>query len=420
MEKIKVMTIGDMPLSPSGVGTQSKIIIEALLQSGKFTAFSLGGAIKHQKYQPIRTEEYGDDWTLLPVDHFGNPDIIRTVIRNERPDILWFMTDPRFYEWLWAMEDEIRPLIPMVYYHVWDNYPYPKYNSIFYDSTDEIVTISKVTDDIVKNVSPNVGREYLPHAINPDIFKPFSENEILDLRKKNFPQWDGEEKFLLFWNNRNARRKQSGTLIWWYKEFLDIVGHDKCCLLMHTDPNDVNGPDLQAIISELGLVNGEVLFSKDKIHPEGLAQMYNTADVTVNISDAEGFGLSTLESLNCGTPIVVCMTGGLKEQVTDGENWFGVGIEPASQVIVGSQQVPFIYEDRLNKQDFIDALLKMYNMSREERRKVGLAGQAHAHKNYNYEEFKNKWVELMLKIYEKHGSWRERKNHKAWEFKEVA
>ena len=82
------------------------------------------------------------------------------------------------------------------------------------------------------------------------------------------------------------------------------------------------------------------------------------------------------------------MTGGLKEQVTDGENWFGVGIEPASQVIVGSQQVPFIYEDRLNKQDFIDALLKMYNMSREERRKVGLAGQAHAHKNYNYEEFK--------------------------------
>ena len=37
---------------------------------------------------------------------------------------------------------------------------------------------------------------------------------------------------------------------------------------------------------------------------------------TVGISDAEGFGLSTFESLACETPIVVTMTGGLQEQVT--------------------------------------------------------------------------------------------------------
>jgi glycosyltransferase involved in cell wall biosynthesis len=330
------------------------------------------------------------------------------------------MTDPRFFEWLWAMEDEIRPLMPMVYYHVWDNYPYPKYNDVFYNSTDEIVAISKVTEDIVKNVSPEVGREYLPHAVDPNIFKPFSEDEVLKLRKNNFPQWDDEDKFLIFWNNRNARRKQSGTLVWWFKEFLDIVGHDKACLLMHTDPRDINGPNLQAIIEELGLTNGEVLFSKDKILPEGLAQMYNAADCVVNLSDAEGFGLSTLESLNCGVPIVVCMTGGLQEQVTDGKNWFGVGIEPASKALVGSQQVPFIFEDRLNKQDFIDAILKMYNMTRKERRELGQAGHGHVHKNYNFENFKKRWVEIMLRVYEKHGSWNDRKNHKAWEFKEVA
>ena len=37
------------------------------------------------------------------------------------------------------------------------------------------------------------------------------------------------------------------------------------------------------------------------------------SDVTVNISDAEGFGLATLESLSCATPIIVNMTGGLQE-----------------------------------------------------------------------------------------------------------
>lgn len=36
--------------------------------------------------------------------------------------------------------------------------------------------------------------------------------------------------------------------------------------------------------------------------------MYNMSDVTVNISDAEGFGLSCLESLACEVPVIVNMT----------------------------------------------------------------------------------------------------------------
>ena len=32
-----------------------------------------------------------------------------------------------------------------------------------------------------------------------------------------------KDRFIAFWNNRNARRKQSGTLIWWWKEWLDKI-----------------------------------------------------------------------------------------------------------------------------------------------------------------------------------------------------
>ena len=63
--KIKVLTISDHPLSPSGVGTQTKYIIEALLKTGKFEVVSLGGAIKHPSYQPRKTEQYGDDWETI-------------------------------------------------------------------------------------------------------------------------------------------------------------------------------------------------------------------------------------------------------------------------------------------------------------------------------------------------------------------
>ena len=41
-KKIKVLTLGDMPLSPSGVGTQTKYMCEALLKTGKFKIISFG------------------------------------------------------------------------------------------------------------------------------------------------------------------------------------------------------------------------------------------------------------------------------------------------------------------------------------------------------------------------------------------
>jgi len=417
-EKIKIFTISDMPLSPSGVGTQTRYVIEGLLRTGKYQFVSLGGAIKHQQYQPIKTEEWGDDWVIYPVDGFGSPDVIRSIIRNEKPALLWFMTDPRFYEWLWKIEDEIRPLMPMVYYHVWDNYPYPVFNRKFYLSNDFIATISKVTDDFVKTVAPEVEREYVPHAVDSEVFKRITDEEMSHYKKKHFG--DDKDKVTFFWNNRNARRKMSGSLVWWFKEFLDQVGHDKARLIMHTDPKDPNGPDLEAYVHELGLLKGEIMFSKAKVQPQDLAVMYNIADCVINISDAEGFGLATLEALSCETPIIVSMTGGLQEQVTDGKDWFGVGIEPSSKAVIGSQQVPFIYEDRISKEDFLAAMLKIYNMTDKQRHKLGKKGRAYVEKNYNFENFHKSWERIIADVIEKHGSWNTRKGHKAWTLKEAA
>ena len=114
-KKIKILTVSDHPLSPSGVGTQTKYFITELLKTGKYQFISLGGAIKHEQYRPVKTEDWGDDWIIYPIDGYGNPDIIRSMLRTQKPDILWFMTDPRFYPWLWEIENEIRALVPTVY-----------------------------------------------------------------------------------------------------------------------------------------------------------------------------------------------------------------------------------------------------------------------------------------------------------------
>jgi glycosyltransferase involved in cell wall biosynthesis len=417
-KKIKVLMISDHPMAPSGVGGQTKYIITALLDSGKFKVSCLGGAVKHDNYEPQKTHDYGEDFIIYPIDGYGNAESIRSILWAEKPDILWFMTDPRFYGWLWEIENEVRDIVPMVYYHVWDNYPYPDFNKDFYNSTDVIASISKVTHDIVNNVAPDVENHYVPHAVMPDIFKKLPDEDIENFKAGNF----GEEKdrFTFFWNNRNARRKQSGSLIYWFNEFANKVGPDKVRLIMHTDPHDPNGPDLYYLLKALKVDPDTITISHQKVEPAALAVLYNAADCTINISDAEGFGLATLESLSCGTPIIVNMTGGLQEQVTDGEEWFGIGIEPNSKSVIGSQQVPFIYEDRIGKEDFIAALEKMYYMSEEERALLGAKGMEHVQKNYNFEKFQERWIELMENVYKKHGSWSERKGYKSWTLKEVA
>ena len=418
MKKIKILSISDHPLSPSGVGTQTRYVLEAALRTGLFQVISLGGAIKHNDYTPTRVEEFGDDWVIVPVDGYGDKDTVRAMIASHKPDMLWFMTDPRFWAWLWDIDNEIRKNVPLIYYHVWDNLPYPTFNKRYYDSNDKIVTISKVTNDIVKNVAPDVDLSHIPHSVDTDVFKRYSDQDVLSFKKNSVKPRD-MDKFVFFWNNRNARRKQSGSLIYWFKDFLDIVGHDKAMLIMHTDAKDPNGQDLFAIMSELGINDGQLLLSENKYPPEVLAMMYNMADCTINISDAEGFGLATLESLSCETPIIVNMTGGLQEQVTDGEEWFGIGLEPTSKAIIGSQDVPFIYEDRLSKEVVVDALLKMYNMSQEERTALGKAGRGHVMKNYNFEDFKKKWIDELILLHEKQGSWENRKSYKPWSIQEV-
>jgi glycosyltransferase involved in cell wall biosynthesis len=414
-KKIKILTLSDHPFSPSGVAHMSKNIIEGMLATGKYKFLSLGGAIKHPDYRPQKTEQWGEDWIIAPVDGYGNQDMIRSILRTEKPDIIWFMTDPRFWGWLWQMENEIRPNVPMVYYHVWDNYPYPTFNRKFYLSNDFIATISKVSDDIVRNVTPEVQTQYVPHAVDTNIFNKVPSDVVAKFKKENLKIDD--ERFIFFWNNRNARRKQSGSVIWWFAEFLKETGR-KATLVMHTEPKDPNGQDLHAILRELGLTNREVLISEQKVPPQNLALFYNAADATINISDAEGFGLATLESLACETPIIVNKTGGLQEQVRGKNGIYGIEIEPTSRAVIGSQDVPFIYEDRISNTQFVQALKTFTDIPKETRNMIGQAGRQHVIENYNFSDFISRWDNIFTEVHNTRGSW-PNKMYKGWELKEV-
>jgi len=391
-KKIKIVTIGDHPLTPSGVGLQSRYIIEGLLKTGDYTVRSLGGALKHQDYRIQRIQEYGEDWYIYPIEGYGNPQILREIMDTEKPDAFWVMTDPRFYIWLFEMSDELRDRdIPLLYYHVWDEAPSPKFNKPYYDSCDFVGCISELTYNILKDLG-HKNFKYIPHAIDENVFKPLSEEERQKAREETFK--DGrKDKFVMYYCSRNARRKMTSDTIRFFKMMIDKIGKDKAFLLMKCNPGDAEGSNLYEVCNVFGLGPKQIAFTDEKVPPQQMAIFYNIADVTVCISNAEGFGLSSLESLMCGTPVISTRTGGLQDQNynKETEEEYGVSIYPKTKSLTGSQQIPYIFECRCTDEDILQAYLKMYNMSNEERRKLGLRGYEYVKSKFKLENMINDW-----------------------------
>jgi len=113
------------------------------------------------------------------------------------------------------------------------------------------------------------------------------------------------------------------------------------------------------------------------------------------------------------------MTGGLQEQVTDGEQFFGYGIEPASKAVIGSQTVPYIYEDRISKEDFLDVMIKFTNLTDDERAALGTSGRNHVLKNYSMSGYVNMWNALFNEITSSCGSWDTRVGYKPWSLEKL-
>ncbi len=368
-KKHKILFLSDHQVSTSGVGVQARFLIEGLIKTGKYTFRCLGGAIKHADYRPIKVN---DDFIIIPVDGFGTKDMIRNFLITEKPDAIFIFTDPRQFVWLWEMEDEVRSVCPIVYWHVWDNDPYPAFNKTWYDATDMINCLSWKTYEMVKPNYPDK-TNYIPHAFPKEIYYPIEESKRKQLSLQQFG--DKADWFKILWVNRNAHRKVPNDVLESWKMFLDQLeqkhGHRKAVLIMHTDPKDIEGPDIITTSQILGISNN-VWFSVEKIHFEQINILHNLVDGVVNISKNEGFGLSTLISLQVGKPIIALKTGGETRQVVDWrdntEN--GVALEPVKRLLVGSQQCPYIYEDYASTQETANAYMKLFEMSEEDKKSM--------------------------------------------------
>tara|TARA_Y100000592_G_scaffold12078_1_gene16964 strand:- start:518 stop:1231 length:714 start_codon:yes stop_codon:yes gene_type:complete len=195
-----------------------------------------------------------------------------------------------------------------------------------------------------------------------------------------------------------------GDVLLAYKYFMDGLTpeqREKCVLIFHCSPIDENGTDLPRVHKHL-CPDYDICFTYNidnrPFNDDEMNLLFNSSDVYINLASNEGFGLGSCEALTVGTPIIVNVTGGLQDQCgfrKDGElltpdDYIELGsnhegtytehgewvfpVYPTNRSLQGSPMTPYIWDDRCQPEDAAVQLRKLYDLGREERKRLGSLG----------------------------------------------
>ena len=412
----KILLICDDIRVHSGIATVGKEIVVHTAQH--FNWAQIAGAIEHPDQGKLidlsdsinKDVGLNDSYCkLYPTNGYGNIELVRHIIKIENPDALMIITDPRYFDWLFRAEAEIRKSMPIIYLNIWDDYPAPLYNKAFYESCDLLMGISKQTVNINKIVLGDKAKDkiirYLPHGLNHKVYRPLETTEELDEIEKIKLELFGRDEvdFILFFNSRNIRRKQIPDAMWAFKMFLDSLPKekaDKCRFLIKSEISHEAGTDLEAVrelLFEKTYPNA-IRFLQHKFSTKDLNILYNISDCQILLTSNEGWGLTLTEAMLAGNPIIANVTGGMQDQMRfkdENGKWFTPSPEvpsnntgkykkhgewafpvyPTNRSLQGSPKTPYIWDDRCNPEDAATQIKKLYDMGREKRKQLGLKGR---------------------------------------------
>ena len=385
---------------PSGIGTMTRELILGSIH--KYNYIHIAGGVEHPEAGKVidLSSEVAKETGVLdaslicyPYSGYGDADLVRYIIEQHKVDAIVHFTDPRYWIWFYQISAEIRQKVPVFYYHIWDDLPAPHYNKPYYESCDLLMGISKQSVNIshlvlgqdkyielsdetaAEEIASSLPKTcYVPHGINNKVFKKLEDSPELSLFRSRL--FRGQEvEFALLYNNRNIRRKMTSDIVLAYKLFTSQLTPEqvnKTRLVLHTQPVDENGTNLYAVIETLcPELIGNIIFTDARYTPDDMCKLYNCCDVTINIGSNEGWGLSSTESMMCGTPIINNVTGELQDQcrfVDENSEWISFDedfatnhtgtykqhgkwvkpVYPAAINLQGSIPTPYIFDDRAN------------------------------------------------------------------------
>lgn len=335
--KRRLLIVSDSAFLDTGFGRVAREIGTRLQATGQFEVAQLGWF--HQttdKVVPFRIFPTNPGY---PRDIYGELTFPK-VVTEFQPDVVLAIGD------VWM----IRPLtryrgFKLVGYVPIDSIPLPESWGETFESMDLVVAYTQFGADAIRKVAPNVDIAVIPHGVDVDTFKRLAEEDRQEIRKAF-----GEKRFVLGTVARNNPRKGLPRLIKTFRQFinpstscqacgfLDFKQVEQCpscggvdlvsfpskedtVLYMHTVPVEETGHDLPELVNRYDLNGSVAMPASQNLRPGvgvtdiALNRTYNSFDVFTLPTEGEGWGLTILEAMAVGVPVVVTQYSGHVEFV---------------------------------------------------------------------------------------------------------
>ena len=322
---MKVLIISDNPQISTGYGKLTGVWSKYLIKQGHEVLIM--GGIDPNANVPFQESPW-EGARVWPVAGYGHAEHVRFFLEKETPDVILANADPRFFDYLFKMDNEIRRVCPLAFYHLWDDEPFPDYNMHYYLSCDKIICGSNFTYELLQTNKDLVTKgllSYVPIGIDTNIYKPLPSSDI-EVFRKEFDDFTSNKftkaKFIVGVVGRNAERKQLLTILESFSKW--SKDKDDTLLFVHAPGFDQN--NILAYVLQMRYAGGgsKIVYSNASLRqqPDDLInKFYNFFDVLVNRSSAEGFGLPIAEAMAAGTPCIAVNCAGPRNLITPDNGW---------------------------------------------------------------------------------------------------
>jgi len=407
----KIYWLSDSPFSNTGFSSQSLFLLNKLADKGYEIHYQahnyMGqdlpkGCVKLADGTPFNFYLYGNGREPY------SKDLIIPRLRELKPDYFCVLLDT-FMLFPWYLQQDFAPSKTLFWFPSDGGGRMPMNCEQVLQKCHYPIAMAKYGQKQCKDVH-GIETGYIPHAVNPDMFKPVPKEDKEKLKEK----YGLGGKFVVGLVGRNQGRKMHDRTIKafaiWCKKHQDAV------LFIHADPQDGAAVfDMMALIQQLGIQN-RVLFSGMKFFRgltyEQMNEIYNIMDVYVSSTSGEGFGVCTIEAMSCGIPILNTAYTTTDELVVEhnaGEaiklagcdyknvmetNVKDYDIGMMNGTITGSWSVE---RGIVDIHDFSKKLEKMYNDPKL-REEYGRNGRLAVLENYTWDIIADKWDEALKKV----------------------
>lgn len=331
--KKKILAYSDAVIAGTGFGTVAKHVLRGLYDSGKYEidqlAINYNGEFFNRElypYQlsPARLQD--------PNDPYGAKTFIQMVAQGNY-DFIWVLNDTFVVHGVAAEIEKVfqarksagKKIPKIIFYYPVDCKVLPSFGGML-TLADWNVAYCQFGFEETKKAMPEVisRTSIINHGVDVNSFTALPPDVRKNLRHK-FLNVTDPNTFVLINVNRNSVRKQLAHTILAFREFRKEVPNSK--LYLHTAAKDTT-IDLTAAVKDLGLsTKTDVMFpvgyAASKPFPIPLLNnLYNCADAFITTTLGEGWGLTHVEAMSAGVPVICPDNTTFPEQLDGGNRGY--------------------------------------------------------------------------------------------------